>query len=547
MRIAMAQIDTVVGDVTANLKAVRDAIERAREAKADIVVFPEMTLTGYPLLDLVYRANLLERQRAALTEAARAATGIAAVVGFVDRDPMRRGTDGRAAVYNSAAVVKDGLILAVHRKNLLPEYDVFFERRYFVPGAGSTVVDVGGVNVGVQICEDLWDDNYESKVTRRECAAGADVVVNLSASPFHVGKGQERRELLHRHVRENGKPIVYVNQVGGEDGYEGELVFDGESLAVDGHGQLLAVGKQFEEDLVVFDLDPKSGRGKPITDRVADPDAEAFAALVRGVRDYGRRAGFKSALIGLSGGIDSALVAAIAQRAFGKENVLGIAMPSRFSSTHSLEDAKALAKNLGIEFRTISIEPVFESYLAQLAPSFAGKKPDVTEENLQARVRGGLLMALSNKTGAMVLSTGNKTEIALGYCTLYGDMCGGLTVLSDVSKERVYSISRYLNRASKTEVIPQRSIDKVPSAELREGQFDPFDYAIVSPLADMLVEEELEIDEAVAHGFDRALVERLAKMVKNAEYKRRQAAPGIKITSRAFGVGRRMPIAWPGE
>lgn len=548
MRIAMAQIDTVVGGVAANETKIAEHIRRAKEAGAHLVVFPEMALVGYPLLDLVYRPTLLRKQREALERIAHVAAGIAAVVGFIDQDPARFGGDGRPLVYNAAALVKDGKILAIHRKNLLPEYDVFFERRYFAPGSGVTVVDVDGVHVGLEICEDLWDTYYETKVTSRIVAAGADVIVNISASPFHIGKGDERRRLLRRHIDHCGKPIVYVNQVGAEDGYEGELVFDGDSLAIDGRGRVVARAPRFAEALVTFDLDAVSGAGTTaVADDPVDEDEQAFLALVRGVKDYAARTGFKKSLLGLSGGIDSAVVAVVAAHALGPQNVLGISMPSRYSSDHSKDDARILAENLGIEYRTIPIEGVHQAYLAALAPTLGSDALGLTEENLQARIRGALLMAHSNHHNLLLLSTGNKTEVALGYCTLYGDMNGGLTVLADVSKERVYGIARHVNRAAGKAVIPQNSIDKVPSAELRPGQVDPFDYAAVSPLADLLVEDEVEVDEAVARGYDRALVERLARLVRISEYKRRQAAPGIRITARAFGVGRRMPISWPGE
>lgn len=546
MRIALAQMNTAVGRVESNLKAILAFIDQAREASASLLAFPELTLTGYPLLDLIHRQSLLDAQRAALDQVAAAATDLTVLVGFVDVDRQRLGANGKPLLFNAAAAVRDGQILAVHHKNLLPEYDVFFEERYFSPGTDKAVIEVDGHRVGIQICEDLWDTHYDNKVTAAQVAAGAELLVNLSASPFHIGKGQVRRELLRRHVEECGRPMLFVNQVGGEDGYEGELVFDGDSLAYDRKGRLIGLGKAFEEDLVLVDLDVESGlstSGETLEDRPYDADLEALDALVLGVRDYARRAGFKQALLGLSGGIDSALVAAIAARALGPENVLGVSMPSRYSSEHSRQDAQVLAENLGIGLRTIHIEQVFEAYLETLAPSFEGMEADVTEENLQARIRGALLMALSNKGGAILLSTGNKTEVALGYCTLYGDMNGGLMVIADVSKARVYSICRAINRQAGREVVPQSTIDKPPSAELKEEQVDPFDYDIVSPLTELLVEDELNVEECVAQGFDRELAERIDRLIQTSEYKRRQAAPGIRITERAFGVGRRLPIA----
>jgi len=547
MRLALAQIDTVVGGVDHNLRAVREFLGKAREAKADLVAFPEMTLTGYPLLDLVFRESLLKDQRRALEEAAAETSGLTAVIGFIDVDAGQRTREGRPVIYNAAGVVRDGQLIAVHRKILLPGYDVFFEGRYFTPGTEATLVDVAGQKVGVQVCEDLWDTHDAQKVTRRQASAGARLIVNISASPFHVGKGQTRRELLARHVQQSRIPIAYVNQVGGEDGYEGELVFDGESLVLGADGSLLARGTQFEQELVVCDIDLETGTGAAVADRAISDDDEAHRALVCGVRDYAIRSGFGKGLLGLSGGIDSVLVVAIAVQVLGPQHVLGVSMPSRYSSEHSKSDAAELARNLGIEFTTIPIESVFESYLGALEEHFEGVEPDVTEENLQARIRGGLLMALSNKFGSLLLSTGNKTEVALGYCTLYGDMNGGLMALADVSKRRVYSISRHINAVAGRELIPISSIEKPPSAELRDEQVDPFDYDVVSPLTNLLVEDELEADEVIARGYDQELVRRLDRLVRLSEYKRRQAAPGIRITEKAFGVGRRMPISYPGR
>jgi len=542
MRIAMAQIDTVVGDVDANRRLVSAGIARAAEAGADLVVFPELSLTGYPLLDLVHSPSLLAAQSGALEQLAAATGEVSALVGFVEVTSGPIGSNGRPTLHNAAAFLAGGELRAVHRKVLLPGYDVFFEGRYFTPGGAPTVVEVAGTRVGVQVCEDLWDENYARKIAREQVDAGARVIVNLSASPYHVGKGRVRRDLARRHVRECGVPVVFCNQFGSEDGYEGELVFDGDSFAIDATGATVANATSFEEDFVLADFDGE-GRGTAVPDDPPEEDEEAFHALVAGVRGYAGRTGFSKALVGLSGGIDSALVAAVAAEAFGPENVLGVSMPSRYSSDHSRSDAQLLAENLGLEYRTIPIEPIFESTLAVLAPAFEGLEPDVTEENLQARARGTVLMALSNKTGAMLLTTGNKTEVALGYCTLYGDMNGGLAVISDVSKNRVYSISRWFNRWKGSDVIPSGSIEKPPSAELRDAQVDPFDYDVVSPLVDRLVEQEATVEECVAAGYDRELVERLTRLVRISEYKRRQAAPGIRITERAFGVGRRMPIA----
>jgi NAD+ synthase/NAD+ synthase (glutamine-hydrolysing) len=438
-------------------------------------------------------------------------------------------------------------VRSVHRKTLLPTYDVFDEWRYFEPAAEVRVADLGARRLGISVCEDIWNDAdfwprrlYRDDPIERLVVGGAEILVNISSSPFTIEKRHLRPRMLAATARRWGRPLVYCNQVGGQD----DLVFDGASLAFDARGEVIARAAEHAEDLVVVDLGAGRGEIRPF----ADSDARsALEALVLGTRDYARRCGFRRAVLGLSGGIDSALVACIAARALGPDNVLGVAMPSRYTSEASRRDAAALARNLGVALEELSIEPVFQAYLDTLAPVFAGRAPDVTEENLQARVRGGLLMALSNKLGALLLTTGNKSELGTGYCTLYGDMCGGLAVISDVPKTLVYRIAREVNADSP--VIPEDVFTKAPSAELRPNQTDqdtlpPYD--VLDAILDLHVEQGLDTDAIVARGHDRAVVERVVRLVRLSEYKRRQAAPGLKITGKAFGPGRRYPItnAW---
>jgi NAD+ synthase (glutamine-hydrolysing) len=463
---------------------------------------------------------------------------ITAVVGFVDYNDQD--------LFNAAAVVSSGRVTGIVCKTLLPTYDVFDELRYFTPAKVNNPIDVDingrRIRLGVSICEDIWDDEigYGVKVTDALCQRGAQVILNLNASPFNDKKRDSRLHIMGDKVRKLKVPIFYVNMVGGQD----ELVFDGESIAMDVEGRLLAVGKQFEEDLVTVDIDLEKGIGLGAEVAVPsyDREEEMFHALVLGVRDYFRKTGFGRAIVGLSGGIDSSLVAVIAAEALGKQNVTGVSMPSRYSSEHSKEDAKILAANLGIEFLSIPIESIFASYENQLVPSFKGKTADVAEENLQSRIRGNILMALSNKFGYLVLSTGNKTELALGYATLYGDMSGGLEAIGDVSKMEVYALARFYNRKINSSVIPENCFNKIPSAELRPDQFDPFDYAVVSPLVDEIIENRLSRKELISRGFPRQAVDDMLARVRNAEYKRRQAPPTVKITRKAFGLGWKMPI-----
>lgn len=546
----MAQVNPTVGDLDGNAKLVKESIEKASEARADIVVFPEMVTTGYPPLDLLPPREVLmptsnrrpEQERIVrlnkqyVIDLAKKIQKVTAVIGFVDYDNRH--------LFNAAAVINNGGIRSIVHKTLLPTYDVFDEHRYFTSAVDNhpTHVELHGnaVSLGTSICEDIWDDEvgYGVHVVDELAKQGAQLILSLNASPFHDKIREVRLGILKRKAKRCGTPIFYVNQVGGQD----ELVFDGQSLAVDSKGNLIAAGKQFEEDLVVVEIDTQGINLHEIPVPRYNREEEMFNALVLGVRDYFRKTGFSRALIGLSGGIDSSLVAVIATTALGKENVTGVSMPSRYSSDHSRNDAAELAGNLGMKYLSITIEPIFETYEQQLKSHFQRRPPDLAEENIQPRIRGNILMALSNKFGDLVLATGNKTELALGYATLYGDMSGGLEVIGDVSKTEVYALARYYNRRMGKSVIPENCFTKIPSAELRPEQFDPFDYAIVSPMVDEIVENRLSKQELVQKGFPKDVVEDTIRRIRNAEYKRRQAAPVIKITKKAFGLGWKMPI-----
>jgi len=546
----MAQVNPTVGDLDGNAKQVSEYVESAIVAKADIVIFPEMVITGYPPLDMLpprevrppagnrrpEQERFVRLNKQYVTDLAKKVQNITAVVGFVDYDDRN--------LFNAAAVIDNGTIRAIVHKTLLPTYDVFDEQRYFTPALinNPTAIEIQGskISLGTSICEDLWDEEvgYGVHVVDALAEHGAQLIANLNASPFHDKIRETRLQILTRKAKRRGIPIFYVNQVGGQD----ELVFDGQSLAVDSTGRLIGIGKQFEEDLVVVDIDAQGNGLREAPAPAYNREEEMFNALVLGVRDYFRKTGFSRALIGLSGGIDSSLVAVIATAALGKENVTGVSMPSRYSSDHSKDDAAELARNLGIGYLTITIEPIFQAYEQQLKSRFQGRPPDLAEENLQPRIRGTILMALSNKFGDLVLATGNKTELALGYATLYGDMSGGLEVIGDVSKMEVYALARYYNRRMGKSIIPEKCFTKIPSAELRPDQFDPFDYAVVSPLVDEIIENRLSKQELLQKGFPEEIVEDTLRRIRGAEYKRRQAAPVIKITKKAFGLGWKMPI-----
>jgi NAD+ synthase (glutamine-hydrolysing) len=545
MKVALAQINPTVGDIALNSRKIIDFANRAGSSGAQLVVFPELAITGYPPKDLLLKPQFVEDNIRALNIIASRVRGIDVIVGYAAQNEQPVGRP----LHNAVAVLRDGHIASTHFKTLLPTYDVFDESRYFEPGPISErnqLVRIGDLPVGLSICEDLWNDErliprrlYHQNPIADLSTAGAQVMINSSASPFVAGKHDFRRSLFGAQAKRFGRPLIYVNQVGGND----ELVFDGNSCVFDAQGNVIAHAKDFEEDLLVADLDTQQ---RAIEPRYSKGVESIYRALVLGLRDYVRKCGFKSVVLGLSGGIDSALTAVLAVAALGKDKVVGVAMPSRFSSDHSVNDARQLAQNLGIEFHVVQIKDVHDAYEHMLAPVFVGKEPDVTEENLQARIRGATLMAFSNKFNHLLLTTGNKSEIAVGYCTLYGDMCGGLAVISDVPKTMVWEMSRWINQHEGREIIPRSSIEKVPSAELRPNQTDQDSlppYEVLDAIMHAYVEEEKGAGEIIQDGFDPQTVLRVIKLIDRSEYKRRQAAPGLKVTSRAFGFGRRMPIA----
>ena len=530
LRAALAQINTTVGDLRGNTAKVLDYIDRARAQGADIVSFPELTITGYPPEDLLYKHNLIRENRECLDRIIEHSAGIAVVVGFVDWDEE---------LFNAAAVIQDRKLLGIYHKVHLPNYGVFDEKRYFQSGEECPVFDINGTSVGVNVCEDIW---YKSGPTNVQAKSGARVIMNINGSPYHRGKGRFREEMLAGRARDNGVYVCYTNLVGGQD----ELVFDGGSCVFSPSGDVLARGRQFEEDLLLIDIDSESNQPDttPIDDPLPDLE-EVYQALTIGTRDYVRKNGFKQVVIGLSGGIDSTLTATIAADALGPENVVVVTMPSRYSSEGSIADSDILAKNLGVKLWNISIEDMFQSSLDSLDPHFAGTGSGIAEENLQARMRGILLMAISNKFGWLVLTTGNKSEMAMGYGTLYGDMAGGFAVIKDVPKVLVYELAETRNARGPRPVIPQSVIDKEPSAELRPDQKDTDSlppYSVLDPVLEAYVEQDKSPAEIMEMGFDEEMVKRVIKAVDRNEYKRRQAAPGGKITPRNFGRDRRMPI-----
>lgn len=541
MRVAIAQINTLIGDFAGNEAKIRAAYERGVQAGAQIVLTPELVVCGYPPRDLLLRPGFTQSNLETLQRLAAHTGPTALAVGFVGLSPHRPGRPWT----NAVALLQNGATLATRAKTLLPTYDVFDEDRYFEPAEHNLPVSFNGRSVGLTICEDLWNDEdfWHDRRYRRNPAvdladAGADIIFNVSASPWHLGKNRIRHAMLQSLVAKIQRPLFYCNSVGGND----ELVFDGASLAFNARGNLIGRGQSFAEDFLVVDTDTVAS--PPLPPETMADEEKLHRALVLGLRDYVSKCGFRSVLLGLSGGIDSALTACLAASALGPENVHGVSLPSRFSSAGSLDDSRALAANLGIRYDVLPIEPGFVAARQQLAPLFAGRPEDVTEENLQARLRGVLLMALSNKFGSLLLTTGNKSEIAVGYCTLYGDMCGGLAVISDVPKTMVYRLARWINRQH--EVIPTASITKPPSAELRPNQTDqdslpPYD--VLDAILEAYVVDGRSLTEITALGYPPETVRRVVRLIDLSEYKRRQAAPGLKVTSKAFGMGRRIPIA----
>jgi len=567
LRVGLAQINVTVGDLKGNVAKLFDSVERARSQGVDLIAFPELAITGYPPEDLLLRPQFVRDNLDALDIVVKGSAGITLVVGFVDAEED---------IYNAAAVIHDGRLVDVYRKQYLPNYGVFDEDRYFAAGSACSVYEVAGVDVGVSICEDIW---YPEGPAQAQAYAGAQVILNISSSPFQAGKRLFRERMLSTRAADGGVMLCYLNLVGGQD----ELVFDGNSMVFDPEGKVLARASSFEEDLLVCDLDldkvmqsrlhgprrrkerpvsagkqparvhissrPLAADKPPLPPRCVEPlegAAEVYAALVLGTRDYVRKNGFSKVVLGLSGGLDSSLVATIAVDALGPENVIGVSMPSRYSSEGSRSDAQELAANLGIRLLTIPIEEAFSAYLNMLSEEFSGTESGVAEENLQARVRGNILMGLSNKFGWLVLPTGNKSEMATGYSTLYGDMAGGYAVIKDVPKTLVYKLAEYRNARDGRPVIPHASITKPPSAELRPNQVDqetlpPYD--VLDPILQAYVEEDKSLADILAMGFEEETVRRVIRLVDSNEYKRRQASPGVKITPRAFGRDRRLPIA----
>jgi NAD+ synthase (glutamine-hydrolysing) len=545
MRLALGQINPTVGDFSGNAAKIVDFARKAQAAGASLVLFPELSVCGYPPRDLVERPSFLAHNRESAERIAAETRGIAVICGLVTPAQAETGK----SVMNSAALLQDGKVAFVQSKMLLPTYDVFDEMRNFAPAQSQALFSFCDKQMALTICEDAWNDKhfwnrrlYTVDPVEALVHAGGEFLLNISASPFWLGKRELRRDMLSTIARRHHVPVVMVNQVGGND----SLIFDGSSFVLDSSGKVIAQGKSFEEDLVFFECDQLIGE---VHEQIEGEEASAYAALVLGTRDYMRKCGFRQVIVGLSGGIDSALTATIAADAVGPENVLGVGMPGPYSSPGSIDDARQLAANLGIRFELLCITEVVESYKKALSKVFAGRKEDVTEENLQSRARGMLLMALSNKFGALVLSTGNKSELGVGYCTLYGDMAGGLAVISDVPKTMVYRLARYVN--SRRKAIPQASLEKPPSAELRLDQKDSDSlppYEILDVILEDYVEDLHSAEQIAAdHGFDPAVVQHVIRMVDRSEYKRQQAAPGLKISAKAFGYGRRLPIAAKAE
>ncbi|MFH1251158.1 MAG: NAD+ synthase [bacterium] len=535
LKIGMAQLNPIIGDIDGNVAKIIETIHRAIDENIELLVFPEMTITGYLPQDLLFSKHFIADNLKGLNKILRyVPEKMITIVGFVDR------IDGK--VYNGAALIQSGKIIDKRYKTLLPNYDVFDEKRYFTPAESNMPVplEINGKTflLGVEICEDLWDANSEVKITEQLAGQGAELIVNLSASPFEYNKRDLRRELIFSKVGKIKKPFMLVNQIGGQD----EFVFDGNSMMLDAAGQLIGWGKEFVESLTAIDIDLETGLGAPVEVPEIRREERIFNGLVMGVRDYFRKTGCTEAVLGLSGGIDSALVACIAAAALGPENVTCVAMPGAYTADMSNEDAKKLADNLGVKFLSVPIKAVADAYEKELTEIFHGLPADIAEENIQSRVRGNILMAIANKFGYYVLSTGNKTELALGYCTMYGDMAGALAVISDLSKLDVYAVARFVNEKQGGKIIPERIFQRPPSAELKDKQVDPFDYEIVSPLVDAIINDQKSYDELLKMGYEEELIIDILNKIRLTEYKRRQAAPGLKVTGKAFGIGRRFPI-----
>ncbi|HEY9683565.1 MAG TPA: NAD+ synthase [Drouetiella sp.] len=549
MKIALGQINTTIGDIDGNVDKMIAFAINAKQGGARLVIFPELAVCGYPPMDLLLKDSFIAANLAGLDRLRQSVTGIAVLAGFVDTNPG----DGRP-LFNACAFIDGGEIVSRQYKTLLPSYDVFDEDRYFEPAHEYTPITIDGISIGLSICEDIWNakqintkPRYLIDPIERMIEHHPRLLINISASPFSIGKEHIRHDLVRNQARKHKVPVIYVNQVGGND----ELIFDGRSIVVNADGELVARGNEFAEDLIYVDFDPSEdgtlhGHDGVVRNSSDDRTVNSYKAVVLGTKDYVRKCGFSKTVIGLSGGIDSAVTAAVAVKALGKENVVGIAMPSPYSSQGSLDDAEALAKNLGMEYRVVPIEPAMIAYNDMLAPIFEGTNRDVAEENIQARIRGGILMAISNKFNYLVLTTGNKSELAVGYCTLYGDMCGGLAVISDLLKTLVYDLAKYINEEAGREIIPRSTMEKPPSAELRPNQTDQDSlppYVVLDGVLQAYVEQRRKPDEIVRLGYKPEVIMDVINKTDRSEYKRNQAAPGLKVTTRAFGFGWRMPIA----
>jgi len=541
MKIALAQINPIIGDFKYNTERMMGFIEKAKGLSCDLIIFSELVISGYPPRDLLERQDFVAANLNHFHKIVESVRGIGVVCGFADENPSQEGNP----LHNSAVLFEKGKVLHQVHKRLLPAYDVFDETRYFEPGAEYSPFFYKDCKIGLTICEDIWNDKdlfprrlYPVDPVARMIKEGADLIINISASPYCAGKREFKWDMLANISKKYNVPLLYVNQVGGND----SVLFDGISMAFDSTGRMAARARDFEEDMVVFETETQEGELHPVT----GTDAESvLKALIMGTRDYVRKCGFARALVGLSGGIDSALTACIAVQALGKENVMGVFMPSQYTSKENFEDTESLARNLGIELVRVPISGLFEKYLQELSPVFKDVATEVTGQNIQARIRATLLMALSNKLGHLVLSTGNKSEAAVGYCTLYGDMSGGLAVISDVPKAMVYELAHLINKDG--EVIPARILQKAPSAELRPDQLDQDDlppYEILDGILKAYIEDNKGPDEITAMGFDSSIVRDVIKRVDSNEYKRYQAPPGLKVTTKSFGYGRRYPLAW---
>ncbi|MCG2755523.1 MAG: NAD+ synthase [Desulfobacteraceae bacterium] len=543
MKIAIAQINTIIGDFNHNFNKIMNFTDRAKQLSCDLIVFPELVVTGYPPRDRLEKKDFVEANLKCLDKLIESIHGIGVICGFVDKNPDKEGK----GLYNSAALFENSVLLHRVKKRLLPNYDVFDDGRYFEPGSSCKSYLYKGRRIGLTICEDVWNDRdiikktiYHSDPVSLLIKDGADLIINISASPFYVGKNEFRTDMLSSIAGKYSVPLIYVNQVGGND----SIIFDGLSAAFDQYGNIKARACDFEEDMVVFDTDSSKGFEENIHSISGSDTESILKALIMGTRDYATKCGFSKVVLGLSGGIDSALTAYIATKAMGRENVLAVSMPSMYTSRENINDAEKLAKNLGIDLKEIPIEGLFREFTRLFSPSFKESDPTVAQQNIQARIRGTILMAFSNMHGSLLLSTGNKSELSVGYCTLYGDMNGGLAVIGDVPKTIVYDIARFIN--SEKEYVPQSIIERAPSAELKPDQTDQDDlppYEILDPILNGYIEDLKGIDELVKMGFERSLVEDVVRRVDQNEYKRRQAAPALKVTSKAFGDGRRYPLA----